>query len=731
MEIDFLRHYGLDRRITDLLRENYGEDLLPVQESAIVEKNLFDGENMIISAPTSSGKTLVGEVAALHHIARDSRAIFLVPTKALAYEKYMHLKRVYAPLDIGIVISSRDHREHDKDISSGKYQIAVVVYEKLLGLLAQTSGMLEPVGLVVIDELQTLLDPERGGRVEELVTHLKRQDVLQLVALSAVLNGARLADWLDAKLVEEIFRPVELRQGVLCRGKFFYREHNSRQEGVEELLETDSVDEKELLLDAAAHLAERGEQTLIFVPRRDMTFNWAQSLYEKVDLPPAEESLTELESLEPNLAGQSLKRFFQKGIAVHSSDLTWVQRELVEKGLAKGEVLVAVTTSTLSEGMNMPVVNTLLCRQSYRSTVQSRLLGQPPQLARLSREEFQNMTGRSGRMGKTTLGRGMVAVGHEGEIRGVIARYLSGSWSHPDPVLMHSSLESTVLRLVSTRAAASEEGLKDFANDTLSAHEVGSEWAEQGISSALRTLTLSGLLTLDRGRLSCTATGALTAQYGLEVETGLWFLDWLSKEPEDGYGETHLLLIAALSADANRSYFPFFEREWKNHTHLNCLYQVLESEGGDAKALYEQIVGENDPPPFEVGRGIKRAMFLRHWCSDASTEDVEKSYAVLEGMAHRIGEECSWLFEAIADMARLTRCAPGTIDNAESLAMRCRLGLPREWQEFGRMNVQGLTRDMVKVLVREGITDEASLKEVSHEMLADLLPASVAERIRQ
>jgi len=117
VEIDFLRHYGLDKTVTDLLRDHYGADLLPVQETAFVENNLFDGTNMVVSAPTSSGKTLIGEVAALHHIEHDRRALVLVPTKALAYEKYEHFQRLYQqPLGIRVVLSSRDHRERDREI---------------------------------------------------------------------------------------------------------------------------------------------------------------------------------------------------------------------------------------------------------------------------------------------------------------------------------------------------------------------------------------------------------------------------------------------------------------------------------------------------------------------------------------------------------------------------------------------------------------------------------------
>lgn len=731
MEIDFLRHYGLDKAITDLLRDNYGTDLLPVQETAFVEKNLFDGTNMVVSAPTSSGKTLIGEVAALHHIAHDRRALILVPTKALADEKYEHFSNLYQKtLGIRVVVSSRDHREDDEAIGKGKYQIAVVVFEKLLGLLAQYPALLESVGVAVVDELQTIFDPERGARIEQLLTHLRRNESVQLVGLSAVLDGARLATWLNAKLVEETQRPVELRQGVLCRGRFHYREYNSGEEGVEELFPSDSDNEGESLLEAAAFFAEQGEQTLIFVPQRYMCFQFAELLAQRVSLAPASEALEALDALEPNSVGLKLRDFLQKGVAIHNSDLTWMQRELVERALQSGEVRIVVATSTLSEGVNLPVVNTLLCRQSYQTTVASKLRGQPPQLGRLSREDFQSMTGRSGRMGKCPFGRGMIAVGFEGEIRGVLARYLRDPWTKPQPVLGQVSLETTALGLLANRSAASKDDLIRFASSSLSGYEMGTEWAEEGMANAIKTLTLSGLCIENNCRLTCSATGTLIAQSGLDPMTGLWLLDWLDAEPECGYEETHLLLLASLCPCDNRTYFPFTEREWKGHFFTRRLWERLDQEGERSHKLLGSLLGGDETlPVFDTARGIKRTCFLIDWCSDMPTEDIERCYGVMEGMAQRIGEECCWLLQGLADLARLKNADSRIVLTASELTLRSRIGLPAAWKEFGKLNVAGWSRDLVRRLVNQGISTLDELRDMPPEQVQEWLPESVFRRI--
>ena len=83
---DILRAYGIGDDITDIWKKSYGESLLPIQEKAIVKHNVLGGRNLIIFAPTSSGKTLVGEIVSVHYAMAKKRALYLVPMKALAEE---------------------------------------------------------------------------------------------------------------------------------------------------------------------------------------------------------------------------------------------------------------------------------------------------------------------------------------------------------------------------------------------------------------------------------------------------------------------------------------------------------------------------------------------------------------------------------------------------------------------------------------------------------------------
>jgi len=70
------------------------KELRPAQVKAI-EKGLLDGKNLLVCTPTASGKTLIAELAALKSIIEgNGKAIYIVPLKALASEKYKDLRNI-------------------------------------------------------------------------------------------------------------------------------------------------------------------------------------------------------------------------------------------------------------------------------------------------------------------------------------------------------------------------------------------------------------------------------------------------------------------------------------------------------------------------------------------------------------------------------------------------------------------------------------------------------------
>jgi helicase len=190
-----------------------------LQIKAINEYGVLDGKSLLVVAPTGAGKTMVGELAALRAVAEGSRAVLLLPLKALVNDKYEYMTRVYGK-EAQVVRATGDHSDQVGAILTGQYDLALLTYEKFMNLALGNPHIMSALSVVVIDEVQTLSDVTRGPSLEFLLTLLRsghgRQTSPQLVALSAVIGDTHgLERWLDGALLRSTERPVPLRESVI------------------------------------------------------------------------------------------------------------------------------------------------------------------------------------------------------------------------------------------------------------------------------------------------------------------------------------------------------------------------------------------------------------------------------------------------------------------------------------------------------------------------------------
>ncbi|MBR9690251.1 DEAD/DEAH box helicase [Candidatus Woesearchaeota archaeon] len=193
------------------------KELRPSQEKSI-KAGLLDENNLLVCTPTASGKTLIAEMAMLNAIYNEKgKAVYIVPLKALASEKYKDFKSRYKNVKVAISIGDTDSA--DKYLE--KYDLVITTSEKLDSLIRHHTPWLKYVKVVVVDEIHLLNDPSRGPTLEILITILRKiLPKIHLIALSATIgNPKELSEWLDAKLVEDSWRPVELKKGVYLDGE--------------------------------------------------------------------------------------------------------------------------------------------------------------------------------------------------------------------------------------------------------------------------------------------------------------------------------------------------------------------------------------------------------------------------------------------------------------------------------------------------------------------------------
>ncbi len=194
------------------------EEFRPSQEKAI-KHGLLDGKSLLVCTPTASGKTLIAELAGIKSIMEGKgKAIYIVPLKALATEKFKEFKRKYGGF-VKIAMSIGDFDSADEYLL--EYDFIITTSEKLDSLMRHHTPWLKYVKVVIIDEVHLLNDAGRGPTLEIIITLMKEiLKNIQIVALSATIgNPEELAEWLDAELVKDEWRPVKLHKGIYMDGE--------------------------------------------------------------------------------------------------------------------------------------------------------------------------------------------------------------------------------------------------------------------------------------------------------------------------------------------------------------------------------------------------------------------------------------------------------------------------------------------------------------------------------
>ncbi|MGV8141683.1 MAG: DEAD/DEAH box helicase [Candidatus Woesearchaeota archaeon] len=199
--------------------ENRIQKLRPAQKKAI-DEGIFQDKSLLICTPTASGKTLVAEFAIMNAIFHDKgKCVYIVPLKALASEKYEHFKKMHT---FRTALTSGDIDSDDSYLD--KYDLIITTSEKFDSLIRHRTPWLKKVKVVIIDEIHLLNDPKRGPTLEIIITILRRiLKNVQIIGLSATIgNPTELARWLNAELILDDWRPVELKKGIYTDGKIIF-----------------------------------------------------------------------------------------------------------------------------------------------------------------------------------------------------------------------------------------------------------------------------------------------------------------------------------------------------------------------------------------------------------------------------------------------------------------------------------------------------------------------------
>jgi replicative superfamily II helicase len=308
-------------------------------------------DNVVVSAPTASGKTALAEVAICRVLDAGGTALFLAPLRALTNEKESEWERFE---DLGysvyVVTGERDLNPRRAE----RADILVMTPEKADSATRKHDspryGFVTDVDCCIIDEVHLLDSDRRGSVLEVTISRLRRLCDPRIVALSATMpNVDDVAEWLDAPAETtfafgEEYRPVPLEAGVktYTHGENAFADKYRRLYRALDLVEP--------------HLREDG-QGLVFVSSRQDTVQAAKKTRDELaerDVPMGARGDYDFHQDAEQLQNETLRKSVLDGVGFHHAGLSKDDKNLVERWFREGILGLLFSTSTLAWGVNLP-----------------------------------------------------------------------------------------------------------------------------------------------------------------------------------------------------------------------------------------------------------------------------------------------------------------------------------------------------------------------------------------
>jgi superfamily II DNA/RNA helicase len=323
------------------------------------------GQDVVVQAPTGSGKTLIFELWSNQGKNRG-QAIYTVPTRALANDKLAEWRA--RGWDVGIATG-------DLAENLGA-PVLVATLETQKNRLIQGDGP----ALLVVDEYQMLSDRDRGLNYELAMALAPGQTQLLLLS-GSVANPQDVVKWLqrlgrNSVLIRHDQRPVPLEE--IHANQLSYFVPNEIRGYWPRLV--------------AKSLAEDLGPILIFAPRRQAAESMAADLARQLPTPNPLQLSTEQKAV----VGEHLAKLLKSRVTFHHSGLSYGARAGIIEPLAKaGQLRVVVATMGLAAGINFSLRSVALAGESYRRDEAEQLL---------KPDEILQMFGRAGRRGLDETG---------------------------------------------------------------------------------------------------------------------------------------------------------------------------------------------------------------------------------------------------------------------------------------------------------------------------------------
>ncbi|KAM9225840.1 DNA polymerase theta [Dugong dugon] len=487
-----LANWGLPQVVLEKYHSFGVKKIFEWQAECLLLGQVLEGKNLVYSAPTSAGKTLVAELLILKRVLETrKKALFILPFVSVAKEKKYYLQSLFQEVGIKVdgYMGSTSPTGHFSSLD-----IAICTIERANGLINRLIGenKMDLVGMVVVDELHMLGDAHRGYLLELLLTKVcyitqksascqadlasLQSNAVQIVGMSATLPNLELvASWLNAELYHTDFRPVPLLESVKI-GNSIYDSSMKLVREFQPMLQVKG--DEDHVVSLCYETVLDSHSVLLFCPSK----KWCEKLADTIarefynlrrqakgvvkpsEHPPVNlnqkgllEVMDQLHRL-PSGLDSVLQKTVPWGVAFHHAGLTFEERDIIEGAFRQGLIRVLAATSTLSSGVNLPARRVIIRTPIFSGRSLDILT-------------YKQMVGRAGRKGVDTVGESILVCKDSEKSKGIAL--LQGSLKPVRSCLRRregeevtASMIRAILEIIVGGVASTSQDMQTYASCT-------------------------------------------------------------------------------------------------------------------------------------------------------------------------------------------------------------------------------------------------------------------------
>ena len=686
----------LKQEIIQILKEHKINKLYPPQEKAL--PLVLNGKNTVLSIPTASGKSLVAYLGIVNKLTNEGgKALYIVPLKALAREKYEELL-LFEKLGFKVGISTGDLDDSDPRLAN--FDIIVCTSEKADSLLRHKVSWMDKIKVLIVDEIHLINDADRGPTLEVIISHFKSLNPnTQIIALSATIkNAVELSTWLDAQLVKSDWRPVKLREGVCYKSSIKFDDGkithfgDSGKKNLEKLV-TDSI--------------SNGGQVLVFVNSRRSTVSVAGKLGLEVEKILSDKDKHNIKNLLDNEKKQLFEQTsfdktlflsLKNGVAFHNAGLSSSQRRLVESGFKERIIKCIVATPTLAAGVNIPAQRVII-RDLWRYDPN---FGMHP----IPILEYKQQAGRAGRPRYDKFGEAITIAKNESQRDEIFNNYILGD---TEPIFSklgsESALRMHLLAAIATNFVNNAEGVYKFIDSTFYAYQSDVSTLKNEIDNAISFLSSNGFIEeINNTEYMSTLLGNRTSSLYIDPLSALQLKSALERSCNRQVSSLSFLHAVCSTPDV-RSLYLRSSDTW--------VEEKAEVSRGEF-LLDPPFAGSNDYEWFLSD--LKTAALVEDWINEMYEDSIINKYNVGPGDIHNIVEMVQWLLHATREFARMYNF--DCVSDITDLLMRVEYGCKKELLNL--VSLKGVGRIRARALFNEGFKTVNDLRGVPLKRLAQI-----------